>query len=188
MTYCSECIHDELKEMGYLVCYFCDRNMVDSRVKIDEPCCESRELIDDNGIVLCIRCGVVDSYNFASTYVDFHENRYRMKKVSVYNRKYHIQNVINGICSRFVIQISKKDMDKICSVFYEIDKILPRINNGRKRIISISFILRQLFEMMNLPAKGYIPLSKSRKTLLSYKEYWDNVLSLIGDRINSIIS
>ena len=48
------------------------------------------------------------------------------------------------------IQRTRNEMDKIFKAFVEIDKILPLINNGRKRMISINYVLKQLFEMMKL--------------------------------------
>ena len=39
---------------------------------------------------------------------------------------------------------------------------------------------------MGLPY-DHIPISKSKKTLSYYKKYWDTIMSLIGDKIQSII-
>ena len=188
MSNCDEYIHNTLKEMGDLVCGFCDKKIVDSGVKIDTICCENKELIDDNEMNVCIECGVIDSYNYALPYVDFNENKYKIRRKSIYHRKYHIQNTVSDICSQHKLQILKSDTDKIYSIFDEIDKILPQINDNRKRMISNNFILKQLFEMMNLPAKEYVSLSKSKRTLALYRQYWENVLLLIGDRIDSIMN
>ena len=40
--------------------------------------------------------------------------------------------------------------------------------------------------MMGLPYDK-IPISKSRKTLTFYSRYWASIMSLIGDKIQSII-
>ena len=111
---------------------------------------------------VCIRCGVVDSYNFTPTYVDFYENKYRLRRKSIYHRKYRIQNTINNVCSQHKLQISNSDR-KIYKIFEEIDKILPQINANRKRMININFVLKQLFEMMNLPAKNMCLYLNQRK-------------------------
>ena len=66
--------------------------------KIDEPCCENKELINHNGTwIVCKGCGQVERYNYAFEYVNFHENKYKIRRKSVYHRKYHVQNMIRDI-------------------------------------------------------------------------------------------
>ena len=47
--------------------------------------------------------------------------------------------------------------------------------------------MKQLFKMLRLPYKD-INVTKSKKTLKYYKQYWEQLQSLIGDRIQSIIN
>jgi len=61
-------------------------------------------------------CGTVNSYSIASEYIDFHENKYKIVKKSVYQRKYHLENVINDICSKYKLQISVCDLTKIYKI------------------------------------------------------------------------
>ena len=68
-----------------------------------------------------------------------------------------------------------------------IDSVLHEVNDSRKRMISVKFIMKQLFKMLGLPYKD-INATKSKRTLKYYKQYWEKVQSLIGDRIQSIIS
>ena len=60
------------------------------------------------------------------------------------------------------------------------------MNENRKRMISVSFIMRRIFKMMGLPCDN-IPVSKSKKTLAFYEKYWNAIIGLIGDKIQSII-
>ena len=46
--------------------------------------------------------------------------------------------------------------------------------------------VKVLDEMMGIPYKN-IPISKSKKTLAFYDQYWASIMSLIGDKIKSII-
>ena len=71
-------------------------------------------------------------------------------------------------------------------VFVEIGKILKEVNGTRKRMISVNFIMRMIFKMMGIPYEK-IPISKSKKTLAFYDKYWVSIMSLIGDKIKSII-
>ena len=102
-------------------------------------------------------------------------------------RKYHIDNVIADICSKYNIHMSRDQIDRILKVFDEIDQILPDINDGRKRMISINYILKQLFEILEIPHDD-IQITKSKRTLAYYQRYWKKVPLLIGDKINYIIS
>ena len=51
-------------------------------------------------------------------------------------------------------------------------------------MISLSFIL--VLRMMDLPFNK-IQISKSKRTLNSYQEYWEKIMILIGDKIKGII-
>ena len=43
---CNTEIHNEITNFGYFVCPFCDKKIADNNcVKIDESCCENKELI-----------------------------------------------------------------------------------------------------------------------------------------------
>ena len=81
---------------------------------------------------------------------------------------------------------SVEQKNKIMRIFSEIGDILPQINGERKRMISLNFILRQVSRMMSLPFDK-IPISKSKRTLNSYQQYWTQIILLIGDRIKGII-
>lgn len=87
MTYCNEGIHNTLKEMGHVICDFCDEK-IDSCLKIDEFCCENKRLMCYDEMNVCINCGTFYSHNFTPTYVDFHENKYRMKRGQSYSKYY----------------------------------------------------------------------------------------------------
>ena len=90
------------------------------------------------------------------------------------------------IITKHNITFSVEQKNKIMRIFSEIGKILPQINGKRKRMISWNFILRQVSRMMGLPFNK-IPISKSKKTLASYQQYWTQIILLIGDRIKGII-
>ena len=58
-------------------------------------------MISDKGTNVCQTSSTVDSYGRASEYVDFCENKYKIVKKSVYQRKYHLENMLNVICSKY---------------------------------------------------------------------------------------
>ena len=188
---CNTKIHDELKNMGESSCPFCDRLLVEvDKVEVDklvESCCCEQNMENVNGMNVCINCGSVHGYDYVPEHVDFYENMYKIRRKSVYHRKYHIENVLNSICYRNRMQLTHDQRNRIYEIFAKIDSVLHEINDGRKRIISIKFILKQLLKMLGLPYKD-VDVTKSKKTVRYYEQYWAKVQLLIGDKIQSIIS
>ena len=121
------------------------------------------KLVKD-GYLVCINCGQVHDYLTADEYVDFYENRHKIRKGSLYHRKYHI-NVMNDIAQTKDIQIGYYNRENIRRIFKLIDRVSPEVNNiGRRRLISVNFILRQQFDLLGIEYK-FIPLTWSKKTL-----------------------
>ena len=78
---------------------------------------------------MCKNCGQVHDYLTADEYVDFYENRHKMKRKSVYHRKYHILNVINDIAQHNNIQVGYYSREKILRIFRLIDQVTTEVNN-----------------------------------------------------------
>ena len=91
-----------------------------------------------------------------------------------------------NVKQKYNIEISYHQKCKINAIFVEIGKVLNEVNGTRKRMISINFIMRRIFNMMGIPHKQ-IPISKSKKTLAFYNRYWVSIMSLIGDKIKSTL-
>ena len=189
---CNKELHDELKESGDIVCPFCDQKLEDSNEKPQDrlvkyySCCDNQDIIKDNGMSVCQICGVVQGYDYVKEYVHFYDNIHKFKRKSVYHRKYHINNILLDIEKKYNITISNCQKHKIDAIYVEIGKILNEVNGNRKRMISVNFIMRKIFKMMGIPYKN-IPISKSKKTLAFYDQYWAIIMSLIGDKIKSVI-
>ena len=187
---CNIELHESLIESGDIVCPFCDQNLEDSDEKPQDRlakydlCCDCQDIINNDGMIVCRSCGIVQGYETAREYVDFYENKYRMKRKSVYYRKYHINNVLTDLSLKYRITFSVVQKNKIMELFSVIGKILSQINGERKRMISVNFILAKMLKMMKLPY-SYVKVTKSKKTLAFYNKYWAN-MSLIGDKINNI--
>ena len=182
---CNSQIHDELKNIGEATCPFCDI-LLEEGEKVAESCCSEQYIEHNNDIYVCVNCGIVHSYEFQTEYLDYYENMHRIHRKSVYHRKYHIENVLNDLCYDRRVELTHFRRDQIYKVFAEIGTILPLVNKTRKRMISVNFIMRRIFDMMGLPF-NHIPISKSRKTLAFYDKYWAKIISLIGDNIKTII-
>ena len=120
--------------------------------------------------------------------MDFYENRYRIKRKSVYHRKYHILNVINDIAENNNIQVGYYNREKILRIFRLIGQVTPQVNNfRRKRLISVNYIIKQLFDILVVEYK-IIPLTQSKNTLKYYENWWERVYSLIKADISRLVS
>lgn len=184
---CDHQFHEELKSMEEYTCPFSDQLLVEVD-KAVELCCSKRDMENVNGMNVCLNCGSVHSYDYLDEYIDFYDNMCWIRRKSRYYRTYHLYNKIDFLSRKHGVQILKMDMNKIVRVFDEIDEIKQRMNVNIKRIININYIFKKLFNMLNIPIGENITLSKSKKTLASYEQYWEDILLLIGDRINAIIN
>ena len=187
---CEIGIHEAFIELKQNICPFCKQSLEDEKkcdiIEEYYLCCDCREIVINNGFSVCKNCGIVQGYKTAREYVDFYENRHRMRRKSIYHRKYHLNNILMDIGIKYNITFSVEQKNKIMRIFSEIGKILPQINGERKRMISLNFILIQVLRMMGLPFNK-IPISKSKKTLAFFQQYWAQIMLLIGDRIKGII-
>ena len=121
-------------------------------------------LIND-GFIVCKNCGQIHDYLTADEYVDFYENRHRIKRKSVYHRKYHILNVINDIAHDNNIQVGYYKRERI---FRLIDQVIPQVNNfHRRRLINVNFIIKRVFDILGVEYK-IIPITQSN-TLRYYE-------------------
>ena len=59
--------------------------------------------------------------------------------------------MLDSISSENNIQLTYHQRERIYKVFVEIDSVLNEVNDGRKRMISIKYVIKQLFKMLGLP-------------------------------------
>ena len=187
---CEIGIHEAFIELKQNICPFCKQPLEDEKkcdiIEEYYLCCDCREIVINNGYIVCKNCGIVQGYKKAKEFINFYENLYRIRRKSIYHRKYHLNNILMDIGIKYNITFSVEQKNKIMRIFSEIGKILPQINGERKRMISLNFILIHVLKMMSLPFDK-IPISKSKRTLNSYQQYWTQIMLLIGDIIKGII-
>ena len=181
---CDKTIHEELINIGDNICPFCEIVLINVE-QIEYKCCEKKLLYDVDGIKVCIFCGQVDSCIFKCDYFNFYENMFKIKRKSIYIRKYHIEKLINNLLVNYNYELTHKQRTQIYKIFESIGFILKQINKNRKRIISVKYLLQRIFDMMNI--KYNIFFIKSIKTLNFYNSYWEKIMTLIGDDIKSIL-
>ena len=181
---CDNNIHNDLIENDEQICPFCNVLLLNN-AKISYNCCDLQLLEDIDGIRVCINCGIVHECISKSDYYNFHENMFKILRKSIYFRKYHIKNFIDDLLYKNIVQLSVLQINKILKIFDLFDNIIDIINENRKRIISVKYLLKRIFDMMNI--KYNIPITKSKRTLTFYNAYWEKIITVIGDKIKSII-
>ena len=138
-----------LNEENQVLCPFCDEQL--GEIKSIEPqCCDHPNITIDVFKEVCTNCGSVHGHKLAKEFVDFYENMYRMRKKSIYHRKYHILNVMNDIAQKNRMQIGYYHREKILRIFKSIDQVSQRVDTDRKRMGCIQFILKQLFDILGI--------------------------------------
>ena len=124
---CNLEIHNELKE-EYCICPFCDKP-IDEVNSVLYDCCENSILIDDKHI-LCKNCGTIDGTRVEKEYADFYENRYTIRKKSIYHGKYLIKNTINGLVNVCRIDIPYELRQKILKICETIEPVIAQLNGN----------------------------------------------------------
>ena len=70
---------------------------------------------------VCVKCGRVIGFGMVNKCVDFNENKHKIRRKSMYYRKYHIQNILNSLYQKKNIGISYNKRQKIYGLFNKID-------------------------------------------------------------------
>ena len=181
---CTNKIHNELLKMNELICPFCNKKMIEiDNIKVVDSCCGDQDIEIIDGMNTCINCGLIHGYEYVTEYFNFYGKMHLIRRKSIYNRKYHIDNVLDSISINNNIQLTHYQRKQIHKALIVIDSVSHKVENGRKRIISIRYIITQLFKMFGLPYKD-INVTKSKRTLKYYEQYWEKVQSLLGDKIH----
>ena len=182
--FCDLNIHEDMRNSGTLMCSICNMVLLEFNKK-SVQCCSKQSILYNNSTYTCANCGLVHDCGYVSEFTDYYANLHRIRRKSIYQRKYHIETVMNNICFKNRIDLTHDQRDRICRVFAEISDIIPTVNGQRKRLISTKYIICRLFELLGIQIS--IEISKSQKTMDFYYRYWNEILTLKSDKIIHIM-
>ena len=94
---------------------------------------------------------------------------------------------MNRINEKHGVDINYENRQRIFNIFDLIDKVKPEVNSDHKRMISVAYVLRRLFEILGLPYDN-IKTTTSKKTLNYYNQWWNEVYGLIKHHIHKVIN
>ena len=137
-------------------------------------CENSTSFSIDYGYKICDECGVANGH-----VLGFYDNkdfdRLHYRKKSVYQRKYYYEKKVNKISKR--INLTNEQKNELYSKLMEIDNHIMEILNkeyNRKRMISISFLIKKFLEEMGGESSKLVYLKISPQTLDNYENWWDS--------------
>ena len=84
------------------------------------------------------------------------------------------------------IQIGYYNRENILRIFQLNDNVTHQ-PGVRKRLISVNFIIKQLFDSLGIEYK-IIPLAQIKNTLKYYTDWWERVYGLIKADIDRLVS
>ena len=131
----------------------------------------------ESGFYFCEKC---DSCNGkALGYFDYQErNRFQYRKKSIYQPKYHYENIVKDIGKR--LSLSDDEEYLLMTKLKDINEdIINEINAKfkRKRMMSIRYIVKKLLEEMGCKKYQQIGLKLSKETFQNYEKWWKCYLS-----------
>ena len=151
----------------------------ESNLKAKCCACENRTSFTiDYGYKICDECGVANGH-----VLGFYDNkdfdRLFYRKKSVYQRKYYYEKKVDQISKR--INLTNEQKNELYSKLMEIDNHIMEILNkeyNRKRMISISFLIKKFLEEMGGESSKLVYLKISPQTLDNYENWWETYKSL----------
>ena len=173
---------DQIKKYFEILHNYTSNSPEEVNVKAKCCNCENREFFTiDYGYKICDECGVANGHVLGFYENKDHERLFYRKK-SVYQRKYHYEKKVDQISKR--INLTNEQKNKLYSKLMEIDNHIMEILNkeyNRKRMISISFLIKKLLDEMggeSSKASKLVYLKISPQTLDNYENWWDSYKSL----------
>ena len=140
---CNNVIHNEILELNNLQCPFCYEKIDEENEKNDEKnqlCCDKIDIINNNKTFVCKNCGRVDRYDFAPVYIDWYDNMYKIRKKSIYQRKYHLENLLLDF------KLSVQSKQQLIKDFNMVETVMSTLFN-KKRYIQMKFIIYKLLQI-----------------------------------------
>ena len=175
MTYTEE----EIKKYLEILHNYTSKPVEEISIKAKCCNCQNSECFTiDSGYKICDYCGVANG-NVLGFYDVKDYDRLYFRKKSIYHRKYHYEKKVNQISKR--INLTDEQKCELYDKLMKIDNYTMEILNKkyfRKRMISISYLVKKLLEEMECEKYKLIYLKISHQTLEIYEKWWSSYKEL----------
>ena len=141
---------------------------------------EIQNLMLKDNVCFCLFCVL----NYKVHILIFIKNMYKIKRKSIYHRKYHIENILNDL----TVNTFFDQRLKIYRIFNIIDKVMKNVNGQRKWMTSVKYILKNIFITIDIPHDEIKVTLKYRKTHNYYNQWWKQVFHLIKHNVQKVIT
>ena len=159
---CLGCLNDSLKN---------DNNEIEAKDYTLCECGHKKENIDN--AIICTHCGLHYGYDYANEFVDFYENMYKIKRKSIYHRKYHIDNTL----AKF--NLTRTEKDNFNKYMRNVEQSYNQIDNYKKGMIKLEYIYYKIFQLMKLPDKQQLcRIVKGKSVLNKYNGIWRQICDI----------
>ena len=127
----------------------------------------------ERGYFICEFCRALNGHVLG--YYDLREyDRLYYRRKSIYQRRYHYENKVKDISKR--LGLNEEEEHLLLKKLKKIDpETITKINEhfGRKRMISVSSLIKKNLQKMGCEKYQQIGLRISRKTFDSYEKWWE---------------
>ena len=136
---CNIELQNSFKESGEICCPFCHKQVQQYISLDDQPCCSASDISEVDSRLVCKHRGQITGEKYQTEFIDFYQEMYKIRNKSIYNLKYHIENVITDLIAAHIIQITRAQTNQILGKFNKIQKVLPQsIMAGNEESVSNS--------------------------------------------------
>lgn len=135
-------------------------------------------LIEYQGLYLCCCCSQIKGRVLKSDIKDYERTHYQKK--SVYHRKYYFEKKVNNISK--IIGLSDDEKKSLYENLLDLNPKCIKIVNkefGRKRMISINFIIIKILEEMKCDKYKKFKNKISDKILTIYNKWWASYKAIL---------
>ena len=151
--------------------------LAEYKPKPKTPSC-SLDLIEYQGLYLCRCCSQIKGRMLKADIKDYERTHYQKK--SVYHRKYYFEKKVNNISK--IIGLSDDEKNILYENLLDLNSQCIKIVNkefGRKRMISINFIIIKILEEMKCDKYKKFDVKINNKILTTYNKWWNTYKSIL---------
>lgn len=151
--------------------------LAEYKPKPKRPSCKN-DLVEYQGQYLCRCCSQIVGRALKTDLKDYERVHYQKK--SVYHRKYYFEKKVNSISK--IIGLNSDEQNMLYENLLDLNSQYIKIVNqkfGRKRMISINFIIVKVLEKMKCDKYKLFEYKISDKILKVYNEWWNTYKAIL---------